>query len=96
MSADIPLILLTLPFPTAPKALEQLKAKVKGLFSKKKEEKKPEETTKPTETTTPATTTEAPAPAPATAPASKLELSGTLCDSTHAYLIDADDTFLSS
>jgi hypothetical protein len=85
--ADIVLILLTLVFSIAPQALDNLKAKLKGIFSKKKkEEKKPAETkpteaAKPTETTAPATTTEAAAPAPATAPTSKSEDSGESCDS---------------
>jgi hypothetical protein len=97
MFTDIVLFLLTLAFITAPKALDDLKAKLKGLFSKKKkEEKKPAETkpteaAKPTETTAPATTTEAAAPAPATAPTSKSENSEESCDSLSAYLIDADD-----
>lgn len=82
MLADVILVLLTFVL-TAPMALEQLKAKVKGLFKKKKdekkEEKKTEEPAKPTETTAPATTTEAAAPAPA----SKSEHSEESCDPAH-------------
>lgn len=100
MFVDLVLFLLTLALAIAPKALDDLKAKFKGLFSKKKkaetkpaETAKPTEAAKPTETTAPATTTEAAAPAPATAPTSKSEDSEKSCDSPTAYLTDADVKF---
>lgn len=99
--ADHILLLLTFLLP-APKALETIKAKFKGLFGKK--EKKPaaepaktEEAAKPTETTPApaATTTEAAAPVPATEPAVGKSEHPESYDMTlpiHAYLIlDLDD-----